>query len=166
MKKLNANSNLVLPCLLDRLTDRYPKAKREGGQYTLIGTKQYKESILRDLSFLLNSYARIQDYELEGSGYPERSVLAYGVESLSGVFVSDEKGEELEKNIKESILQFEPRIDGGSLEVKLLGKSDTNDGAVIELLISGNLLPLSVNESLYIKTAIDPESGKCTIRNA
>jgi len=156
--------DLVLPCFLDRLTDRYPKAKTESIKHRVVSMVDYKNSILRDLSFLLNSNSHMQNKEFDDNFYAKKSVLNYGITPISGSSISDDKRKEIEKNIKNTIANYESRIRQESLEVKLVGSNESNGNCTIELIISGELLPLITYEKMYIKTIIDIETGIYRLR--
>ncbi|MEM7395472.1 MAG: hypothetical protein AAF492_24335, partial [Verrucomicrobiota bacterium] len=49
----------VLPCLLDRLTDNDPDHEGESAHKKVISSAQYRENVLRDLSWLLNTKAHL-----------------------------------------------------------------------------------------------------------
>jgi type VI secretion system protein ImpF len=166
MNSASLNNDIVLPCLLDRLTDRYPKAKTEGIQQKVVSIKEYKNSILRDLSFLLNSNSHISNNEFENHTYAKESVLNYGIIPLSGSSVTDDKKKDLEESIKNSIIKFEQRISAESLNVKIIdSKDEKNSTTEVALIISGELLPLNTYEKMHIKTIVDLETGACKLRS-
>jgi len=63
------------PALLDRLTDLEPDRKKESTQARTMSRKAYREGVLRDLQWLLNSTNL--DASIDFTGYPDaqRSVL-------------------------------------------------------------------------------------------
>src|SRR5262245_12461227 len=95
---------LLQPCLLDRLTDDEPQRKLESRRERVISYKKYREGVLRDLEWLLNTEGALrpasigylrettQDGEAEEravdfADYPDayKSVLNYGLRQFWGL---------------------------------------------------------------------------------
>lgn len=71
--------------------------------------RQLRESVLRDLQWLLNTGNLAATGELDHFPLIARSVLNYGIADLSGVTAIAMRGK-LEGMIRQAILDFEPRI--------------------------------------------------------
>jgi type VI secretion system protein ImpF len=103
------NAKHITPSLLDRLTDENRKLPRDTPKQYLTKLKEFKESVLRDVSFLLNA----RTTGIIGSDFPNcaRSVLAYGlpdITSRSGQSI-EERGQ-IRREIQSAIERFEPRL--------------------------------------------------------
>ena len=164
-KGRNSNMDVVLPCLLDRLTDRYPRAKKDSERFRYITLNQYRDNVLRDLCWLLNSTSHLAINEIdEDLVHVRNSVLTYGISSLTGLEANTVNAERIQKEIKNAVLMFEPRIMPDTLEITIVGKqsSDSSD-SVIVYEIEGELWSLPFKENIYLKTEIDFQTGTCSI---
>lgn len=153
----------LLPCLLDRLTDHYPRARKEGRTHRAVTLRQYRDSVLRDLKWLLNSTCHPRNETLSEFEQVRTSVLNYGVRSLSGVWASHRSAMDIERQVREAILRFEPRIVPSTLAVKLVvtEENSKHSRGVIALEIVGQLWAEPVPEQLFIRTEVDVETGEC-----
>ena len=113
------------PSLLDRLTDRHPEKSKESTAQQSMSQKEFKDAVIRDLGWLLNSVSLDVCVDLEP--YPEvrRSVLNYGMPDISGHTSSTINVKTVESSLKQAIREFEPRIIRNSLRVKV--HSDPSD---------------------------------------
>lgn len=164
-KGRSRNMDVVLPCLLDRLTNRYPRAKKDSERFRYITLSQYRDNVLRDLCWLLNSASHLAINEIdEDLVYARNSVLTYGISSLTGLEANTANAERIQNEIKNAILMFEPRIMPDTLEVIMIGKqSSSNSDSVIVYEIEGELWSLPFKENIYLKTEIDFQTGTCSI---
>ena len=157
----------MMPCLLDRLTDYYPKAKKESREHRTIRLRQYRDSVLRDLSWLLNTGMQPPEEWMEEFDYVRSSVVNYGVKSLAGVWISYGTHTAVERRVRQAILDFEPRIIPSTLEVKVVSNSDADGGAdeyaVVSMQIMGELWALPLPERLFVRTEVDLETGECKV---
>jgi len=156
----------LLPCLIDRLTDQYPRASKESREHRAVALRQYRDSVLQELVWLLNCESHPGDEQF--GEFPEisRSVVNYGLRSLSGINVSRDAAADIEEQIRQAILVFEPRILPTSLSVRLLmGETDTaNQHSTVTLEIAGDLYATPMPEQLYLRTEVDLETGDCDVR--
>jgi type VI secretion system protein ImpF len=147
------------PSLLDRLTDLEPDKTQESRDRRVFSVARLRESVLRDLAWLMNTanLACVQDL----SRYPEvaSSVLNYGIPALSGATLASTDVQALERAIKQAIADFEPRILRHTLSVRL----DIDEGRMnrnaMTFLIEGELWAQPVPLRLFLKTEIDLELG-------
>ena len=146
------------PCLLDRLTDDDPSSKRESRDRRVFGLRQIRESVLRDLSWLLNTGARFDVEDLPDAPGVRGSVVNYGVRDLCGMTASGLDLTELERAIREAMLRFEPRVLPDSIRVRAT-KSIDDTGNVLMIEIAGDLWAQPVPEPLYVRTELDLETG-------
>ena len=72
------------PALLDRLTDLEPDKKQEPRERRVLTKSQLRAAVLRDLTWLLNSVQLSASEDLDAYPEVERSVINYGLPSLSG----------------------------------------------------------------------------------
>jgi len=163
----NRDSERVLPCLLERLTDYYPRATKESREHRTVSLRKYRESVLRDLEWLLNCEAHPTAAEFEGCDLVQESVVNYGVRSLTGAWLSAHEPADIERLLRDAVLRFEPRIVPETLVVRVLaGSADTQrPQSTLALEIVGELWAEPMPEQLYIRTEVDLETGSCAVRN-
>src|SRR5690348_8460312 len=100
----------LLPSILDRLIDREPKVSTEppAGRAQLL--EQLKESVKRDLEWLLNTKQSIVQLPA-GAGHLARSLLSYGVPDFTTASLTLSRDQDqLRRAIEETIRLFEPRL--------------------------------------------------------
>jgi type VI secretion system protein ImpF len=152
------------PALLDRLIDDEPDAKQEPRERRVLSKPQLRQAVLRDLAWLFNATRSERGTELAKAPYVRRSVINFGLPSLSGLEVSSLGKAEMELAIRQAILDFEPRILPESLQVKaLVEMSELNQHHNIGVEIHGQLWAQPVPLELLIRTEIDLETGKAQI---
>jgi type VI secretion system protein ImpF len=149
------------PALLDRLTDDEPDKKLEPRESRVLSKARMRQAVLRDLAWLFNATRLERDGNMAGAPYVRRSVLNYGLPSLSGQTASTLEVTDLERAIRQAILDFEPRILPNTLQVRALVElSELDHHNVIGVEIQGQLWAQPVPIELLIRTEIDLETGK------
>jgi type VI secretion system protein ImpF len=152
------------PALLDRLTDEEPDKKLEPRERRVLSKARLRQAVLRDLAWLFNSTRLEGAVSLARAPYVRRSVLNYGLPALSGQTASMLEITDLERAIRQAILDFEPRILPESLQVRALVEVSALDHHnVIGVEIHGHLWAQPVPLELLIRTEIDLETGKVHI---
>jgi type VI secretion system protein ImpF len=152
-------SERLQPCLLDRLTDDEPDARRESRDRRVFSLRQVREAVLRDLSWLLNTATRFHDDELSDAPNVAGSVVNYGVRDLCGVTASGLDVPALERTIRRAVQRFEPRVMSNTVRVHV-SRSKTDTGNAIMMEITGDLWAQPVPEPLFVKTQLDLETGQ------
>lgn len=152
------------PALLDRLTDEEPDKKQEAREQRVMSKSRMRQAVLRDLAWLFNATRLEADTDLSRAPAAQRSVINYGLPAMSGRAATSVDVGELERSIRQAILDFEPRILPGSLEVKaLVVASQLDHHNVIGVEIRGQLWAQPVPLELLVRTEIDLETGKAEI---
>ncbi len=151
------------PSLLDRLTDNEPETKVESRAQRVLSLNRLKRSVLRDLAWLLNCGNLAMTEDLDP--YPEvgSSVLNYGVTDLAGTTSASTDIRAVEREIKQAILDFEPRILANSLSVKVSLSDEEMSNRTLSFVIEGQLWAQPLPISLYLSTDLDLETGTTTI---
>ena len=152
------------PSLLDRLTDDEPHSQQESRDKRVLSMHKLRQSVLRDVSWLLNTDSMESVTDL--SAYPEvaRSVLNFGVKDLAGRTVSGTSLSELEKALKLAINHYEPRILPNTLNVQVLASDEMNQNA-LSFDIEANLWAQPLPLHLYLRTEIDKITGDVNLRD-
>ena len=147
------------PSLLDRLTDDNPQKKQESRDRRVMSASRLREAVLRDLVWLLNTGSLEATEDLDE--YPDvaRSVLNFGMPELAGITGSSLIAGELEKAVRQAILDFEPRILRNTVKVRAIPAEDEPDQNALTLEIEGTLWGQPSPQQLFLKTEVDLESG-------
>jgi len=152
------------PALLDRLTDDEPEKKLEPREHRVMSKARMRQAVLRDLAWLFNATRLESGASMAKAPYARRSVVNFGLPSLSGQTASTLEITDLERAIRQAIVDFEPRILPETLEVRALVElSDLDHHNVIGVQIRGELWAQPVPLELLIRTEIDLETGKVQI---
>ncbi len=155
-----SESDRLQPALLDRLTDDEPGRQKETLQDAVVSKGRLKRTVLRDLIWLLNTTALHTDHELDQ--YPEvrRSVVNFGIPVLSGKNFSGVDWRELEHQIHDAILVFEPRILPESLSVKAAPPTDMlGHHNLLQFELRGELWSMPFPIELLLRSELDLETG-------
>ena len=149
------------PALLDRLTDEEPDKKLEPREQRVMSKTRLRQAVLRDLAWLFNTTRIEGQVDLSGAPFARKSVINFGLPPLSGEFASSMEVVDLERAVRQAILDFEPRILPDTLEVRALVElSQLDHHNVIGVEIRGQLWAQPIAVDLLIRTEIDLESGK------
>lgn len=150
------------PALLDRLRDDEPDETQEARELRVLSMRQLRESVLRDLQWLLNTGNLAATGELDGYPLIARSVLNFGISDLSGKTAAAMR-HRLEPMIRQAILDFEPRILRDSLRVRAVEADQMNRNAM-SLEIQGELWGQPLPTLLFLRSDIDFETGDVTVQ--
>jgi type VI secretion system protein ImpF len=148
------------PSMLDRLTDHNPEKKKESTAQQSMSQKEFKDAVIRDLGWLLNSVSLDVCVDLEP--YPEvkHSVLNYGLPDISGHTSSTVNVKTIERSLIQAIRDFEPRIIRNSLRVKV--HSDPSDMSHNSLVfeIEGAVFGQPSPFQIVLRSELDLECGE------
>jgi type VI secretion system protein ImpF len=163
MVDLISSENLQ-PSLIDRLTDNRPDKQQESRDERTLDFRRLKQSVVRDLEWLLNSGSLSPAEDL--SDFPEisRSVLNYGVSGLVGSHVSGVEPEMVVKMLRQAVIDFEPRILPATLSIRIIESEDSNSMNNLAFEIEGQLWAHPLPEHLHVRTTMDLELGTFEIK--
>ena len=156
-------SKKLLPCLLDRLTDDDPGRPQEGRKERVMSAQKYRQAVLRDLAWLLNTYADAEQNGLDEFEEIPSSVLNYGVQNVAGRTVSSLNVDDMQYRLIAALRRFEPRIIPDTVSIVMTVDEEEMSNRSIRFEIRGNLWTQPIPESLFIKTELDLETGKCKL---
>jgi len=154
------------PSLLDRLTDTEPDVKVESRAQRVLSINRLKRSVLRDLAWLLNSGNLETTEDLEAYPAVRNSVLNYGTLDLAGSTASSTDIPKVEREIRQAILDFEPRILADSLSVRVVLDDEKMSHKTLSFLIEGQLWAQPLPIALYLSTDVDLETGNTTVHES
>jgi type VI secretion system protein ImpF len=165
MKAEGFSRDKLQPALIDRLLDNYPNRKApEPIEERIINRKDLRNSILRDLSWLLNTNSPLNTIDHNRYTQVGSSVLNYGVPPFSGTLVSKAELPELEQRIRQAVINFEPRIIPSTLSVRSFEPEDPmahHNQLVFEIRAEMWAQPFPIE--LILRTSMDMESGLAKI---
>ncbi len=141
------------PSLLDRLTDEEPDKSIESRERRVLSVRTLRESVLRDLAWLLNTtnlFSVTDDGQLP---HLSSSVINYGMPDISGISVVGMNMSDLERGIRQAIWDFEPRLMRASVVVKAVSSEANHNKIMFE--IEGDMWAQPYPERLYLKTELD-----------
>src|SRR5688572_22731385 len=144
------NDERLQPCLFDRLIDENPGSQKDTRAERAISIKRYREGVLRDLGWLLNSKAHLETEDINLFGETARSVVNYGIPDLCGRLASGLDMREIERRIVQAVERFEQRIIPNTVTVKAVEGGEKIGPNMIAFEIRGELWANPVSEQLYI----------------
>ncbi len=144
------------PALLDRLMDDNPDVQVESREMRVMSRNRMREAVLRDLAWLFNSTQLSGDFNWPAHPHVQRSVINFGLPTLSGETASTLDVIDLESQV---------RIMASTLQVSALMDEMTMDHHnVISFRITCNLWAQPVPFELMLRTEVDLESGQVEIK--
>ncbi|NOT11210.1 MAG: type VI secretion system baseplate subunit TssE [Methylococcaceae bacterium] len=151
------------PSLLDRLTDDAPNNEHESRENRVLSLTRLRQCVLRDMAWLLNTGALDAHQNLEDFPFVSHSVLNYGIPDWAGRNLSGADVLEIERRIRQAILDFEPRILRDTLKVKVSAVEDQMNHNAMTFNIEGDLWAQPLPLRLYLKTELDLDTGNIAI---
>lgn len=147
------------PSLLDRLTDDEPDKLEESRDKRVLSATRLRDCVTRDVSWLLNCVSLDVDVDLED--YPEvaRSVLNFGIPDLTGASLSGINADTLQRQIKDAILAFEPRLTANTLRIAVNADHRRMDRQALMFNIESEMWAQPIPLNLFLKTEVDLETG-------
>lgn len=153
------------PALLDRLIDDAPGSPVEPLEARTLTRPRMRQAVLRDLNWLFNAMSMLDaDADDPSLEQVRRSTVNFGFPALAGSMVSSLEPHEVERLVRQSILDFEPRILPESLQVRAIPPKDRHDQRhLVELEISGELWAQPYPLELLLRTEVHLDSGQVEV---
>jgi type VI secretion system protein ImpF len=123
--------------------------------------RKLRESVFRDLRWLLNSMSLDTTEELSRYPYVERSVLNYGIPALAGKAVSSIDARLTAERITLAIRNFEPRL--SKVRVTPEKRAMGNNEFALEFKIEAELWGQPAPQQLLMTTRIDLDTGQVSV---
>ena len=154
------------PSLLDRLIDDEPDKDVESRADRVLSLRQLRSAVLRDLAWLFNT-SRLDALQ-DLTDYPEvkRSVLNYGIPDLTGHTASSIDTKDLERMLRQAVLEFEPRLLRDSLRIRLELNDDQMNHNAMTFNIEGQLWAQPAPLHILLRTELDLEAGDVRVSEA
>jgi type VI secretion system protein ImpF len=161
--------------LLERVVAREQQRQFELRQHHVISAERLRALVLRDLTWLFNT-ERLAWRPLAGEGtaaaaalaldgFPEvaRSVVNYGIPSLSGKVGAGMSVELLEREVRDAIRAFEPRLRADTVRVKAVLDPERMSRNTLAFEIEAELWAEPLPLRLWLRTLIDLEDGTARV---
>nr|WP_242482218.1 type VI secretion system baseplate subunit TssE [Thiocystis violacea] len=147
------------PALLDRLTDDEPDKQQESREKRVLSMRQLRESVLRDLAWLLNAGRLDSVQDLDDYPWVAHSVLNYGIPDMAGLTSSGVDITVIERAVRQAIWDFEPRILRQTVKVHARVDPERMTHNALTFDIEGELWAQPVPLRIYLKTELDLDLG-------
>ncbi|MES2821613.1 MAG: type VI secretion system baseplate subunit TssE [Pseudomonadota bacterium] len=162
----SVRSNRLMPALLDRLTDHKPLERNETAQQRMVSKRDYRQSVLRDLSWLLNTINAESTSDFSVAEHARRSVTNFGILALSGRQMANDDWADVEAAIRLAITTFEPRILPQTLRIRMLPmETQYATRNQLSMEIKGQLWSEPYPIDLLLSSHIDMETGQIVLED-
>lgn len=151
------------PSLLDRLADDAPDKVQEAREQRVLSLSKLRQAVLRDLVWLLNTASLDTHQNLDDCPFVSHSVLNFGIRDLVGTTLSSADLPDIQKQIRQAIWDFEPRILPESVQVKVSSADNVMNQNAMTFDIEGDLWAQPLPLRLYLRTELDLETGNMSI---
>lgn len=147
------------PSLLDRLTDEEPTKPVESRERRVISASRLRECVTRDIAWLLNTVNFGTEDVL--ADYPDvaRSVINFGIPDLTGAAFAGVDAATLQRQLREALRTFEPRLTPDTLQVKVAADTGRMDEHSLSFRIESEMWAQPLPLNLYLKTEVDLQTG-------
>ena len=150
------------PSLLDRLTDDEPGSQQESRERRVLSMRSLRQGVMRDLGWLLNTTALSSMQDLSAYPHAARSTINFGLPDMTGKTASGMDVTEIERQLRDAVRAFEPRILANSVSVCAVSAGgEAHNTLVFE--VEGELWAQPVPERLFLRTELDLEVGAIRI---
>lgn len=162
-----ATKDRLQPALFDRLTDKAPLKKKESVDAIQIDYEMLRAAILRDLAWLLNTVNLESIIDLDGLDEVKKSTINFGVAPLAGLRMSEIDPVDLKDVIRNSIVNYEPRLIKETLLVEFVDEGKhLEHHNILTLIIKGMMWCNPYPREFLLRTSLDLESGHMDIKQA
>jgi type VI secretion system protein ImpF len=151
------------PSLLDRLTDNDPTSSVESPEQRVLSPSKLRDSVRRDLGFLLNATHLAAVCDLRAYPEVERSTLNFGIADLAGRPGSTIDRAAVTRAVRRAILDFEPRLLGPSLKVQVKVQPEHYDPNALRFDIEADLWSQPLPLRLHLRTELNLENGEARV---
>lgn len=155
------------PTLLERLLDDEPKKQQESYDACYLSIKEIRAIVLKDIACLLNSTNLEEQLDVNRHSQILTSVVNYGVASLTGKYAHHHSWHIIEKNVRNALLRFEPRIIPETLLVRAVAdKVPLGRNSQLHFEIGGLIDWQPQPVELSLRAAYDAETAKVALKSA
>lgn len=154
------------PSLLDRLIDDEPDKKTEAVERRVLTFSRLRESVMRDLNWLFNASRSLSADEQEAYPAAAASTVNFGLPAFSGLTASSLDMGTMEKQLRDAIIDFEPRLLADSVRVRARhDKEEVGQHNRLTFEIECKLWAQPAPLALLLHSDVDLESGQNAVRD-
>lgn len=154
------NEIRITPSVLDRLIDEEPGTTQEAIQTRQRSLRQLKQSVRRDLEWLLNT-RQIVDGVPEGLTETTRSLAAFGLPDFTSVSIkSPAERSRLRRTLETAISTFEPRLQ----DVTVTVDPQRENERVLRFRVDARLRVEPAPEPITFDTVLQLGSGQYVVQ--
>lgn len=154
------NEIRVTPSVFDRLLDFEPKSPHEAPKSRSRSLRELKQSVRRDLEWLLNSRCFPEDMD-ENLEEVYKSVLVYGLPDFTGVSAKNQSEQlRLTKALERAIRTFEPRF----IDLKVSLEPVSSVDKALKFRIEAHLDIEPTPEPIAFDTVLQLGSGEFEVK--
>ena len=154
------------PALLDRLTDKEPEVTQESRNQRVLSINELRACVLRDLAWLLNTENSADRDLAERFPAVASSVVNYGMPSLTGFTSHDIDIRRLERQIRQAIIDYEPRLMASTVNVRAQADPERMNANAIVFEIEAELWADPMPIHLFMQTEVDLETGSVKVNES
>lgn len=159
MAKNPYQQRTIQPSLIDRLIDREPENRREAQDSRNQSMKELKDSVRRDLEWLLNSRRCPVEPPVSAKEL-RRSVFWYGLPDTTGVSISSgEDRHRLARMVEAVVTAYEPRL----LNVTVVMQPVTSDNHLLRFQIEALLRTEPAPARVFFDTTLELTKGEYAV---
>ena len=149
------------PSLLDRLRDDRPRERTESTGVMNYSWTEYRDSVLRDLHWLLNTTSLAALGETSPWKEVTKSTLNYGVPEVCASASAAVLQRRWEVSFQQALARFEPRLREETIRVRLLPAESARTMNLVVMEISAELIVAPI--PIRFRLTIDRETSAATI---
>lgn len=154
------NEVRITPSVLDRLLDFEPKSSQEAAKSRSKSLRELKQSVRRDLEWLLNTRCYPQDVD-EGLEETLKSVVFFGLPDFTGVSANNHHEQKrLTQSLETAIKNFEPRF----MDLRVTLEPINNVDRLLKFRIEANIDIEPIPEPIIFDTVLQLGSGEFAIQ--
>ena len=124
-----------------------------------VGEEQLRRHLEYDLNALLNTVQLGSAVDLSDAPHVERSIVNYGFRDLSGFSVAEINTPVMIDTIRQSLMDYEPRLTRESIEVSVVA-GDADNKQRLSISVSAELMGDPVDIPMDFDAEVDIGAGK------
>ena len=130
------------------------RQRREG-----VSESQLRAHLQADLAALLNTIRLDAVVDLEDAPLVARSIVNYGFRDLSSISASELKSPQIVQSLRQSLIDHEPRLVAGSIEVKVINP-ESSTSQRMSIAVSAEFMGDPVDIPMSFEAEVDLGAGK------
>jgi len=143
--------------LVDRLIDRDPRSSQEARPLRILDRRAMKESVRRDLGWLLNTRSPVPPKQLEGQ---DRTVVNYGIPDFAALSAQNpDDRRRLALDVLRTVNAYEPRLK----HVRVVVDEHRDDEKSLRVRIDALLSAGGIEEPVSFGAIVQSSTGEAVM---